>query len=315
MIVDGTIAERYKTQGENSPAPPDLPRLILSFDVEEHHRIEAATHLAIDSNTQAKSQARVEPATQWLLDQLDERCIKATFFIVGDTAQRNRKLVRRIHAGGHEVASHSWSHDRVHRFTPDSFREDVRRSKDILEQITGTPVLGYRAPTFSIVRQTAWALDVLTEAGFVYDSSIYPVWHDRYGVPRAPREPFWACGSRHLILELPPLTMRLPRLNLPIGGGGYFRILPFMMLRYALYQMRRTFRVPVATLYFHPWEFDIEQLRLPLGWLSRFRTYFGICRGRDRLQRLLDENSFERAIDTARLLIRSGGCLVRHSIG
>jgi polysaccharide deacetylase family protein (PEP-CTERM system associated) len=292
-----------------------LPRVILSFDVEEHHRIEAAAHLAIDSRTQEDSRARVEPATQWLLDQLDERSIKATFFIVGEVAQRNQSLVRRIYDHGHEVASHSWSHERLHRLNPDAFRDDVRRSKDVLEQITGAPVVGYRAPTFSVVRQTAWAVDVLAELGLLYDSSIYPVRHDRYGMPCAPREPFWACGARGGILEFPPLTMRLPRVNLPIGGGGYFRLLPFIMMRYALHQMRRTFRVPVAMLYFHPWEFDNEQLQLPLGRFARFRTYVGISRSRARLQRLLDKYRFERAIDVARLLSSNRACVARQAIG
>src|SRR5581483_7457642 len=140
----------------------------------------------------------------------------------------------------------------------------------------GRPVLGYRAPTFSVVKQTAWAIDTLVECGFAYDSSIFPVWHDRYGVPGAPRAPFRARGLDHEILELPPATLRLLGMNLPVGGGGYFRLLPLFFLKWALRQVRRRCDPAVATLYFHPWEFDPGQPRLPLGRLSRFRTYVGL---------------------------------------
>jgi len=311
---DAIVAARVVSDRTHTSSSIANPRVILSFDVEEHHQIEAAANLAIESRIQRNSQLRVEPATQWLIDQLDMRCIKATFFIVGVVAERNKSLVRRIHDGGHEVASHSWCHERIHRLTPGTFCDDVRRSKDVLEQIIGAPVFGYRAPTFSVVRQTAWALDLLADLGLLYDSSIYPVRHDRYGVPGAPREPFWASGPRRSILELPPLTLRLLGFNLPVGGGGYFRHLPFMMMQHALRQMRRGFRVPVAMLYFHPWEFDTDQLQLPLKRLSRFRTYGGISRGRGRLQRLLDGNCFERAIDAVRWIISSGTSLERQPI-
>ena len=218
-----------------TPVGPPAP-VILSFDVEEHFRIEAASGLVIDPAFKSHSRERLGPSTHWLLDQLDRWGIKATFFIVGQIAQHNPELVRAIALAGHEVASHSWDHQRVHRLTPTTFREDTRQSKDALEQVTGRPVLGYRAPTFSIVRQTAWALDVLAEEGMIYDSSIYPVRHDRYGVPDAPRSPFLARGLQHTILELPPVTLRLPGLNAPMGGGGYFRLFPLFMTRWAIRQ-------------------------------------------------------------------------------
>jgi polysaccharide deacetylase family protein (PEP-CTERM system associated) len=170
--------------------------------------------------------------------------------------------------------------------------------------VTGQPVLGYRAPTFSLVRQTGWALDVLAEEGLLYDSSIYPVRHDRYGVHNAPRSPFLARGYRHTILELPPATLRVLGVNAPMGGGGYFRLFPLLLTRWAIRQTLRTTSPPVAMLYFHPWEFDPGQRRLPLGWLSRFRTYVGTSRTRDRLKGLLGRYPFARAVDVARQLDR-----------
>jgi polysaccharide deacetylase family protein (PEP-CTERM system associated) len=163
-------------------------------------------------------------------------------------------------------------------------------------------VLGYRAPTFSVVAENAWALDVLAEEGFLYDSSIFPVRHDRYGVPAAPRAPFRARGDQHEILEFPIATLRLWRWNLPIGGGGYFRLLPPALLRLGLNQIHRFCTPSVAMLYFHPWEFDPDQQRLPLGRLSAFRTYVGIHQSQARLQELLAERRFARAGDVAERL-------------
>jgi polysaccharide deacetylase family protein (PEP-CTERM system associated) len=277
-------------------------QIILSFDVEEHHRIEAAAVLAIAPGMKAYYHRRMDTATHWLLEQLARHEIKATFFILGAIARQNAALVRAVHACGHEVASHSWSHRRVHVLEPASFREDVRMSKDALEQVTGHPVVGFRAPTFSIVQQTAWALDVLAELGMVYDSSIYPVRHDRYGVPSAPRGPFLARGVGRSILEIPPATLRVLGVNVPTGGGGYFRLLPLFLMERTFRQVQRQCQPAVAMLYFHPWEFDPDQERLPLGWLSRFRTYVGVKRSRGRLERLLARHSFTRAVDVAKEL-------------
>jgi polysaccharide deacetylase family protein (PEP-CTERM system associated) len=275
---------------------------ILSFDVEEHWRIEAAAGLTFDDRRKDYYAGRVGPTVYWLLDTLARRDLRATFFIVGELARQNSAMVRAIHAAGHEVACHGWDHQRIHRMTPALFREDVRRNKDVLEQIVGEAVAGYRAPTFSIVRHTAWALDVLAEIGLLYDSSIYPVVHDRYGVPEAPCCPFLAAGPSHSILELPPVTLRLGRLKLPLGGGGFFRLLPLAWLEHALEQVRLSGQPPVAMLYFHPWEFDAGQARLPLGRLSRFRTYVGLARNRARFAALLSRHPFTRAVDVARQL-------------
>ena len=276
--------------------------IILSFDVEEHDRIEAARGLTIDDRQRAHYQQRMDYSTRWLLDQLEARGVRATFFVVGQIAESNPDLVRAIAEAGHEVASHSWDHRRVHHFTPETFRDDVRRSKDALEQVTGVPVVGFRAPTFSIVRQTLWAIDVLAELDMLYDSSIYPVRHDRYGIPDAPRWPFLAKGQTRTLLELPPATWRVLGTNLAVGGGGYFRLFPPALMQRGLAQTMRQGQPPVAMLYFHPWEFDPDQERLPLSRLSRFRTYVGLSRSRGRLTALLDRHVFERAVDVAETL-------------
>jgi polysaccharide deacetylase family protein (PEP-CTERM system associated) len=272
---------------------------ILSFDVEEHDRIEAASGLSVSPRLKAHYRERVDWSTRRLLDLLAERAIKATFFVVGQIARDNPGLVQAISDGGHEVANHSWDHQRIHRHTPASFREDLRISKDALEQAAGSAVVGFRAPTFSVMRETAWALDILVESGYLYDSSIYPVRHDRYGIPDAPREPFWAKGKNHEILEIPPLTWRVMGMNVPVGGGGYFRLFPLWMIRQGIRQMHQSASSGLAMLYFHPWEFDPNQERLPLGKLGRFRTYVGVSKSMDRLRSLLEGQTFVRACDIA----------------
>jgi polysaccharide deacetylase family protein (PEP-CTERM system associated) len=293
------------TAGELAPAL----KVILSFDVEEHDRIEAASGLNIGAKQKDHYAARLELSTNWLLDTLAEARAAATFFLVGEIAEHNPELIRRIAREGHEVASHSWDHQRIHRLSPAAFREDVRRSKAALENLSGAAVVGYRAPTFSVTRETAWAVDVLAELGMLYDSSVYPVRHDRYGVPAAPRAPFLVRGERHSLLELPPTTLRLLAMNLPMGGGGYFRLFPLLLTRWAVRQTARDCRPAVANLYFHPWEFDPDQERLPLGRLARFRTYVGIRRNRARLVSLLRSFSFSRAVDVAQELHPAVGSL------
>jgi polysaccharide deacetylase family protein (PEP-CTERM system associated) len=285
-------------------APPHglSPRIVLSFDVEEHYRIEAAAGLKISPAQKVHYADRLVPSTHWLLDRLAQYGAQATFFIVGEIAHHNAPLVRAIHGAGHEIASHGWDHQRVLAMSPAEFRRDIRQSKEALEDVIGEPIHGYRAPTFSVMQQTAWALDVLAEEDLLYDSSIYPVRHDRYGVPAAPRAPFRARGEQHSILELPPATLRLFGMNTPMGGGGYFRLFPLFLTRWALRQARNTCSPPVATLYFHPWEFDPAQERLPLGRLSRFRTYVGITRSQARLVSLLGRYQFARAVDVAKEL-------------
>ncbi len=277
------------------------PRAVLSFDVEEHHRIEAASALPIGPERKDYYRGRMEASTNWLLEMLAGRGVRATFYIVGELAGLCKPLVRAIADAGHEVGSHGWDHRRVLSMTPEEFRRDARDSKDALEQASGCPVLGYRAPTFSIMRQSGWAMEVLAEEGYLYDSSIYPVRHDRYGVPDAPLTPFTVPTASGPIIEVPPLTLRLWWMTLPVGGGGYFRLFPQWLMREGISRMGE--EGAASMLYFHPWEFDEGQDRLALGWLSRLRTYTGIRGSRGRLAGLIDQGyRFQTAEDVVRSL-------------
>jgi polysaccharide deacetylase family protein (PEP-CTERM system associated) len=278
---------------------------VLSFDVEEHFRIEAAAGIQVEPAAMLRYANRMESMVSWLLEFLDGRTIKATFFIVGQIAVERPALVRAIHLAGHEVASHSWEHKRIMSLTPASFREDTRRSKDVLEQTIGARVWGYRAPTFSVVRKTAWAIDALIELGFEYDSSIYPVRHDRYGVRSAPRSPFLLSGPiGGTILELPIATLEFVGLRIPTGGGGYFRLFPTLAVTKTIDQTHQDCKPPVAMLYFHPWEFDSDQEKLPLGTVGRFRTYVGIATAKAKLERLLRNRKFATAIEVVQQIRR-----------
>lgn len=277
------------------------PAYVLSFDVEEHHRIEAAYGLEVPAAMRSEYSDRMERTMRVLLELLARMDVKATFYIVGEIAETHPKLVRDIATAGHEVGSHSWDHRRVNRFTPEEFREDLLRSKEALEDAAGVPVFGFRAPTFSVDRQTGWAIDVLAECGFRYDSSVFPIRHDRYGVPDAPRSPFIALGQSAEVLELPPATWRVSGQNLPVAGGGYFRLFPSAIMRRGLTQLPKQISPAVGMLYFHPWEFDPGQPKLALGRASRLRTYVGIGKSEARLGRLLARyrGRFRRAIEVA----------------
>jgi polysaccharide deacetylase family protein (PEP-CTERM system associated) len=290
--------------------------VVLSFDVEEHDRIESAAGLDRNPGRSREYADRMDRTTRELLALFGEFGAVATFFVVGDIARTNPGLVRAIAAAGHEVGSHGWDHRRLHRFTPDEFAEDLHRSRDALEQVTGQPVRGYRAPTFSVVRQTAWAADVLAESGLLYDSSVFPVRHDRYGVPDAPRTPFLLEGERAAVLELPPATFRVCGQNLPVAGGGYFRLFPPALMRAGLAQLARD-PGGVGVLYFHPWEFDPGQPKLPLGRVARWRTYVGINRTKARLRDLIARYGprLVRAADVAERLAADPAGLPRFRLG
>ena len=277
-----------------------MSAVVLSFDVEEHNRIEAAVGLDVAPALVCEYADRMAASTYRLLDQLGDAGVVATFFVVGQIAESHPKLVRAIAAAGHEVGSHGWDHRRVSRFTPATFRTDLLKSKTALEQAAGTRVVGYRAPTFSVTHATPWAIDVLADAGFRYDSSIFPVRHDRYGVARAPRVPFVAVGPHRAVVELPPATLRFARQNLPVGGGGYFRLFPPAVIRAGIEQLAAT-GSPAVMLYFHPWEFDPDQPKLRLGRLAKWRTYVGVGKTTARLDKLLTRYAgrFRRAVDVA----------------
>src|SRR5690606_33124136 len=215
---------------------------------------------------------------------------RGTFFVLGWIAQRYPGLVRRIADAGHEVASHGWDHRRVTHQSPAEFRESVRRSKLWLEDITGRPVLGFRAPSFSIVPGREWALDVLVEEGYGYDSSLFPVRRPGYGYAAARRDPHWLDRPAGRIAEVPPATLRRLGVNLPAAGGAYLRLLPLGLIRAALRDAER--RGEPATFYIHPWELDPGQPRVPVPWLTRARHYGGLGRTEERVRRLLAEFSF-----------------------
>ena len=258
--------------------------------MEDYYHIEAA-YRTIPRTAWDTQPSRVERNTALLLNLFHRHNRKATFFVLGYVARRFPQLAKSIVDAGHEVASHGSGHDRLHRLTPATFREDLLNSKKLLEDQTGKPVIGYRAPTFSVVRQTAWAIDVLAEAGFGYDSSIFPVTHHWYGVPYAPRHPFYVRSSEKgsTLLEVPPLTWRILGRNMPVAGGGYFRLLPLTFMRRGLEQARRKERP--AVLYFHPWEFDPDMPRMALSAIGRIRTYTGLKASIKRLESIISADA------------------------
>ncbi len=262
----------------------------LSVDVEEHFQVEAFAD-RITPDMWSGFPSRVVENTARVLDLLASCGAKATFFILGYVAERSPDLVRRIAQAGHEVACHGYWHKRVNTMTPEQFRDDLRRCKAAVEDASGARASGYRAPTFSLVRESLWAVDILAEEGFHYDSSVFPVRHDFYGIPHAPRVVYrWKCSDGRELYEIPPLTLHLLGMNLAAGGGGYLRILPMWFTRWALRQAHREQRP--AVVYFHPWEIDPAQPRLPGSWKSRFRHYRNLDRMESRLRALLQDGRF-----------------------
>lgn len=301
IVASGFRPERAKLPEQALRGEPLEPPIVLSFDVEEHDRIEAAVGLPVSAGRRREYADRMAASTYRLLDQLAAAGnVPATFYVVGQIAETHPRLVRAIADAGHEVGSHSHAHTSVRRQTAAGFREDLKRSVDTLQQIIGRPVGGFRAPTFSLTRVTAWAADVLIESGLRYDSSVFPIRHDRYGVPDAPRYPFWLEGEAGRILELPLLTLQVWGKNVPVAGGGYFRLFPPAVLRAGIGRLP-TDTPSVGVLYFHPWEFDPDQPRLPLNRMARWRTYVGVGRTTNRLDALLTRyrTRFRRAIDVA----------------
>jgi polysaccharide deacetylase family protein (PEP-CTERM system associated) len=236
-------------------------------------------------------ESRVCANTDRILEIFDERQVRATFFILGWVAERFPDLVRRIAWAGHEIASHGYAHRLVYDQTPAAFREDVRRAKALLESTAGVPVLGFRAPSYSITPRSLWALDVLIEEGYTYDTSIFPIHHDRYGIPLSARHPYWIHRAAGSILEVPGSTLRWNGMNMPIGGGGYFRLLPYAWTRWGISQLNREEQRP-AVFYLHPWEIDPDQPRLRTSTLGRLRHYGRLAETEQRLRRLLSEFSF-----------------------
>jgi polysaccharide deacetylase family protein (PEP-CTERM system associated) len=276
---------------ETSQAVASTPRNALTVDVEEYFQV-AAFSRNVPRGRWNALESRVEFNTGRVLDLFAEQGRSATFFVLGWIAERHPGLVRRIVAAGHELASHGYDHASVQGFTPEQFREDVTRTKAILEDISGVIVRGYRAPSYSINGRNLWALDVLAETGHLYSSSIYPIRHDLYGMPEAPRFPFRVRPDG--ILEIPVTTVRVGGRNYPCGGGGYFRLLPYAAFRWMLRQVNERDRQP-GLFYFHPWEVDPGQPRFddaPMK--SRFRHYLNLESMHERLERLLKDFDWGR---------------------
>ena len=273
----------------------------LTVDVEDYFHVSAFAD-SIDQNDWGSHSLRVQENTQRLLDLFDEYNCKATFFVLGWVAERTNGLIREIAARGHEVACHGYSHQLVYNQHPDVFREETIRSKKILEDIIQTRVHGYRAASYSITEQSMWALDILAEAGFDYDSSIFPIRHDRYGMPEAPEHPYrLETASGNCLIEFPLSTMKIFQYRLPVAGGGYFRLYPYWLSRAGLRQINH--RQKPFIFYLHPWEIDPDQPRISASWLSRFRHYNNLNKCEPRLRQLLVEFNFGTAKE---VLIKQG---------
>jgi polysaccharide deacetylase family protein (PEP-CTERM system associated) len=285
-----------------SEAPLSTPgKLVdgLSVDLEDYYQVEAFA-ANIPRSRWPLFNSRTARNTRRTLDLFAQLGCRATFFVLGWVAEREPVLVREVAEAGHEVACHSHLHRPLYSLKPSEFREDLRRSRNAIENVTGTKVVGFRAPTFSVTQQTMWALEVLAEEGFEYDSSIFPIHHDRYGMPAAPR---WIHRERlpsgRTIWEVPLSTVRIGNLNLPFGGGGYLRLLPMSFTRWAIRTTHRGMKQPVI-VYFHPWELDPDQPRLTANWKSRLRHYYGLRKMADRLSELLSCGTFQPLLDLVR---------------
>ena len=268
-----------------------LIKHILTVDVEDYFHVEAFAD-TVRREVWDQFPSRVVENCQRLLDLLDRHQTKATFFVLGWVAERFPKIVQEIHQRGHELACHSFWHRRVDSLTPRQFRLDTCSAREAIEQAASVKITGYRAPTWSVTKASLWALEILAEEGFAYDSSIYPVRHDLYGIPGAQRYPhLHVCQNKKRILEFPPATLRLAGMTLPAAGGGYLRIFPLQYTQLAFRQFEN--QEQSLVLYLHPWELDPEQPRLSGRLKSRFRHYTNLRQTESRLTQLLQRYSFE----------------------
>lgn len=263
----------------------------LTIDVEDYYHVSAFESI-VRQEDWPRFESRVERNTMNVLGILSDYDIKATFFVLAWVADRFPQLVRNIQKEGHEIACHGYWHKLIYQYPRDFFRDDIRKAKAVLEEISGVEVVGYRAPSYSIVEDTLWALDVLLEEGFEYDSSIFPIRHDRYGMPDSARFPYVINRSGYgRIKEFPLSTVRFLGVNFPVAGGGYFRLLPYRFTRWALNRINKAEGKPFI-FYFHPWEIDPDQPRLKAGSISRFRHYINLNKTEGRLKKLLGDFRF-----------------------
>lgn len=275
-----------------SPATiaPGPPRNILTVDVEDYYQV-SAFDVPGKRERWSQFESRVCANTDRLLALFADHRVRGTFFVLGWVAERFPEVVRRIADGGHELASHGYGHQLVYDLDPSRFRADVRRSREVIEQASGIRVTAYRAPSFSITRHSTWAIDVLIEEGFTCDSSVFPVARDRYGMPGAPRQTHRLVTPAGSILEVPPTTVRVAGVTVPVAGGGYFRLYPFAVTAAAIRRVNRVDHAP-AVVYVHPWEIDPAQPRQHGSVVNRFRHYVGLAATEARLRRLLTTFAF-----------------------
>ncbi len=273
---------------------------ILSFDIEDwfHPEIFAGK---FPREMWDQLEGRVKRNTEIILNFLNRKKLKATFFYLGWIGEKYPELVTQTAREGHEIASHGYAHVMLNKMSKEEFRADLLRSLEILNSLSEHPVEGFRAPTFSITKKTLWALPIMYEAGIRYDSSVFPIYHDRYGIPEAPREPYLIyTNGQDGIWEYPMTTVQVGRLNLPFGGGGYFRLYPFS---FSLYLMKKCQREGRAIMFYaHPWEFDTELPRVKLGLFGHVRHYTGIKKFLERIDRVTDMfpfTSFREAFSTS----------------
>jgi polysaccharide deacetylase family protein (PEP-CTERM system associated) len=271
----------------------------LTVDVEDYFQVESFASIVRREDWE-RWESRVERNTHRMLDLFARHALRGTFFILGWIAERHPRLVREIAAAGHEIACHSYDHQFILNQRRADFRADLRRAKFLLEDLTGEAVEGYRAPTYSIMEQTLWALDVLIEEGFRYDSSIFPIRHDRYGVPGAERFPHVIYRKSGELIEFPPSTIRIAGQNLPMAGGGYFRLLPYPLFRWGLRRINRREGQP-AIFMVHAWEVDPDQPVLPGTRLNVWRHRKNLRFTEARLERLLRDFRFASVRDVLRL--------------
>lgn len=263
----------------------------MSIDVEDYFHVSVFDGLVPRIKWESM-ESRVHRNTMRLLEIFAEFGVRSTFFVLGWVGERHRELVRTLADLGHEVASHGYAHRLIYDQTPAAFRDDVRRAKQVLEDACGQQVVGYRAPSYSITPRSLWALDVLTEEGYEYDSSIFPIRHDRYGIPVSARQPYRIRRGGRSIVEVPGSTTRVGPLNLPVAGGGYFRLLPYWWTRWGIARVNTLERRP-AVFYLHPWEIDPDQPRLQAGRLGQFRHYRNLDQTEARLRQLLTDFRFD----------------------
>jgi polysaccharide deacetylase family protein (PEP-CTERM system associated) len=297
MLRFSRSLDEARTVKSSIQGSPDL----LTVDLEDYFHVEAFAD-RIASSSWIGFPARVHANTVRILQILEEYNFRATFFVLGWVAEHDPELIREIVNAGHEIACHSYAHRMVHTLAPEEFRRDLRRARETIEEAAGTKVLGYRAPTFSIGRENQWALEILAEEGFLYDSSIFPIHHDLYGFPEAPRFAYRVdLKSQRKLFEVPMTTVRIAGSNWPVGGGGYLRLLPMRYTRWAIQQIHEKEHRP-CILYFHPWEIDADQPRIGGKWKSRLRHYTGLRSMENRLRALLAGGRYGPMIDFVRQL-------------